>query len=178
MYALLTFSIYVLYSLRVQRACSELHVQRDPWSHAIYLILISTCIYVCLAYILYLCFVQSASATGTPWAAHTTRPLTSYYTSTSSLYHMLILNCTCMSPAYTYVNTCTILSQFAVCECNGHALSCTYNATLDHGVCDNCTDSTMGHFCELCVPGFYINGSLPLADPDICIGEWLDRWTF
>ncbi|CAH1785885.1 unnamed protein product [Owenia fusiformis] len=55
------------------------------------------------------------------------------------------------------------------CECNNHSASCVYNATKGYGVCENCTHSTGGDFCELCMTGFYHNLSLPDSHPDTCI---------
>ena len=59
---------------------------------------------------------------------------------------------------------------FAGCQCNDHAVSCTYDADVGHGVCDVCEHNTEGMFCEQCVDGFYRNQSLPLSSPDVCAG--------
>ena len=63
-----------------------------------------------------------------------------------------------------------ILSHFAGCQCNDHAVSCTYDADVGHGVCDDCQHNTRGFFCEQCVDGLYRNDSLPLSSPDVCAG--------
>ena len=55
--------------------------------------------------------------------------------------------------------------------CNGHALDCQYDTGLDSAVCVNCTDGTAGSSCDHCLPQFYQNSSVPLSDPNICIGR-------
>ncbi|KAJ8038876.1 Laminin subunit beta-1 [Holothuria leucospilota] len=55
------------------------------------------------------------------------------------------------------------------CNCNGHALSCTYNATLQHGVCNECDHNTTGLFCEICTSGFYPNMSIPIESENRCV---------
>ncbi|XP_013079381.2 laminin subunit alpha-5-like [Biomphalaria glabrata] len=55
------------------------------------------------------------------------------------------------------------------CECNDHAVSCTYNATYGRGVCDACLHNTRGYHCELCALTFYPNVSLPQNDVNRCI---------
>nr|KAI8748348.1 laminin subunit alpha-1-like [Biomphalaria glabrata] len=55
------------------------------------------------------------------------------------------------------------------CECNDHAVSCTYNATYGRGVCDACLHNTRGYHCELCALTFYPNVSLPQYDVNRCI---------
>ncbi|XP_019643140.1 PREDICTED: laminin subunit gamma-1-like [Branchiostoma belcheri] len=55
------------------------------------------------------------------------------------------------------------------CNCNDHADSCVYNATLGHGVCQDCQHNTTGVNCSVCQTSFYRNDSLPFNYPDICI---------
>ncbi|XP_071820964.1 laminin subunit alpha-3-like isoform X3 [Apostichopus japonicus] len=55
------------------------------------------------------------------------------------------------------------------CTCYGHATSCTYNATVGYGVCDDCKDNTAGVFCHLCTEGFYPNMSVAIDDVDRCV---------
>ncbi|XP_078687078.1 laminin subunit beta-1-like [Branchiostoma floridae x Branchiostoma belcheri] len=55
------------------------------------------------------------------------------------------------------------------CNCNDHADSCVYNATLGHGVCQDCQHNTTGVNCSVCQTSFYRNDSLPFNHPDICI---------
>ena len=40
------------------------------------------------------------------------------------------------------------------CNCNNHASSCFYNATLMTGQCNDCTSNTTGPACASCAPGF------------------------
>ena len=64
------------------------------------------------------------------------------------------------------------------CECNSHASSCHYNATLDEfpndhqsgdgGVCDNCQDNTAGRFCETCAELYYRPPGSSLDAVDVC----------
>ena len=61
--------------------------------------------------------------------------------------------------------------HFAECQCNNHATSCVYNATLGHGECKNCIDNTHGVKCELCKDMFYRNAEQPISHPDTCLGE-------
>ncbi|XP_012939269.1 laminin subunit alpha-3 [Aplysia californica] len=55
------------------------------------------------------------------------------------------------------------------CECNDHALSCTYDASYGRGVCDNCLHNTTGRHCELCQSGFYPNLTAPVSDVSRCL---------
>ncbi|KAL9988631.1 hypothetical protein ACROYT_G003097 [Oculina patagonica] len=55
------------------------------------------------------------------------------------------------------------------CECNNHAESCSYNETVGYGVCDNCTDNTMGDRCDRCKVSFYRNADVPQSDPNTCL---------
>ncbi|XP_064648801.1 laminin subunit beta-1-like [Lineus longissimus] len=54
------------------------------------------------------------------------------------------------------------------CNCNDHADSCTYNATLGHGQCNDCYHNTRGLHCELCSHAFYPNETLALNNPNHC----------
>lgn len=58
------------------------------------------------------------------------------------------------------------------CTCYGHATSCTFNATVGYGVCDDCKDNTAGVFCHLCTEGFYPNMSVAIDDVDRCVGKY------
>lgn len=65
-----------------------------------------------------------------------------------------------------------------MCECNGHASSCHYNASLDAfpndhlsgdgGVCDDCQDNTAGQFCETCVELYFRPPGTSLDAVDVC----------
>ncbi|XP_059150956.1 laminin subunit alpha-3-like [Physella acuta] len=55
------------------------------------------------------------------------------------------------------------------CECNYHAIKCTYNASYGRGVCDSCLHNTNGYHCQLCAATFYPNMSLALSDLNRCI---------
>lgn len=62
------------------------------------------------------------------------------------------------------------------CNCNNHATSCHHDAAvfeltgrISGGVCDGCTDNTMGRNCEECKPYFYQNPTKPFTDHDVCI---------
>ncbi|XP_066294633.1 netrin-G2-like [Branchiostoma lanceolatum] len=57
------------------------------------------------------------------------------------------------------------------CNCHYHADSCEYNATLGHGVCQDCQHNTTGVNCSECRAGFYPNISLPINHPNICIKQ-------
>ncbi|XP_065186416.1 laminin subunit alpha-2-like [Sycon ciliatum] len=55
------------------------------------------------------------------------------------------------------------------CNCNNHAVSCTFNAALGQGVCNNCTDNTVGNNCEACASNFFENMAVPRTDPNFCL---------
>ena len=72
------------------------------------------------------------------------------------------------------------------CECNNHAISCTYNSSLDAdpnnrlalggGVCDNCQHNTTGRFCQTCRQYYYrpsgkaVN-AIDACSPCNCVGH-------
>ncbi|KAH9495699.1 hypothetical protein Btru_016074 [Bulinus truncatus] len=55
------------------------------------------------------------------------------------------------------------------CECNDHALSCTYNATYDRGICDTCLHNTTGFHCQSCAPTYFPDVSVALNDINRCL---------
>ncbi|XP_028394884.1 laminin subunit beta-2-like [Dendronephthya gigantea] len=55
------------------------------------------------------------------------------------------------------------------CNCNEHATSCIYNATIGRGHCINCKDNTTGAYCHACADGFYRDVEKPLNDSHVCI---------
>jgi len=52
-----------------------------------------------------------------------------------------------------------------ICQCYGHAESCTYDPFLDKGICQSCSNNTAGIECEFCEMGFYRELDAPLTDP-------------
>ncbi|ELU05178.1 hypothetical protein CAPTEDRAFT_214680 [Capitella teleta] len=54
------------------------------------------------------------------------------------------------------------------CQCYDHAESCEYSIDDAMGICENCTHNTEGKNCQLCIPGYYHNASVPLNDPNTC----------
>ncbi|XP_033103389.1 laminin subunit gamma-1-like [Anneissia japonica] len=50
------------------------------------------------------------------------------------------------------------------CECNGRAVSCTYDPARQYGVCNDCTENTLGDKCEMCTPNFFRN---PYLNPEV-----------
>ncbi|XP_071494817.1 LOW QUALITY PROTEIN: usherin-like [Diadema antillarum] len=64
------------------------------------------------------------------------------------------------------------------CQCNDHALSCVYNASLDPypndhfrgggGLCVDCQDNTEGRNCEECVEGYFRTDGTLLNSPTVC----------
>ena len=69
----------------------------------------------------------------------------------------------------------TSANQCEMCECNNHSSACVYSMFTGTGECINCTRSTTGSQCELCLPFFYhpqgvaLNAATPclLCDCDI-----------
>ncbi|XP_033151119.1 laminin subunit alpha-1 isoform X1 [Drosophila mauritiana] len=55
--------------------------------------------------------------------------------------------------------------QCEICQCYGHAESCTYDPFLDKGICQSCSNNTAGTECEFCEMGFYRELDAPLTDP-------------
>ena len=64
--------------------------------------------------------------------------------------------------------TITSANACEMCECNGHAASCMFNATIGTGVCVGCTDNTRGMQCEFCQDFFYRSPGVPLDSPNVC----------
>ena len=56
-----------------------------------------------------------------------------------------------------------------VCQCNGHAVACTYDSTLQTGVCSNCSDNTAGNQCEQCAPFYYHPQNVSLDSKATCL---------
>ncbi len=54
------------------------------------------------------------------------------------------------------------------CNCNNHSISCSYNSTINRGVCDDCQHNTQGLWCEECIDNHYQSSDLTLSDPNIC----------
>ncbi|XP_048212729.1 usherin [Perognathus longimembris pacificus] len=64
------------------------------------------------------------------------------------------------------------------CQCNGHARSCHYDASLDPfpsehgkgggGVCDDCQHNTSGRNCELCKDYFFRESGADPSAMDVC----------
>lgn len=64
------------------------------------------------------------------------------------------------------------------CQCNNHASSCHYNASLDEfpndhesgdgGVCNDCQHNTAGRFCETCAELYYRPPGTALDAADVC----------
>lgn len=52
-----------------------------------------------------------------------------------------------------------------ICQCNGHAESCSYDAFLDKGICQSCSNHTAGNECEFCESGHYRELDAPLTNP-------------
>ncbi|XP_067621354.1 laminin subunit alpha-1 isoform X1 [Eurosta solidaginis] len=42
-----------------------------------------------------------------------------------------------------------------LCQCNGHAESCIYDAFMERGICQECQNNTAGNECEFCGSGYY-----------------------
>ncbi|XP_050439565.1 laminin subunit beta-1-like [Adelges cooleyi] len=62
------------------------------------------------------------------------------------------------------------------CNCNNHATSCHHDPAVfemtgrtSGGVCDGCTDNTMGRNCEQCKQYFYQDPTKPFTDRDVCL---------
>ena len=62
---------------------------------------------------------------------------------------------------------------FVACQCNNHSLSCSYNETLGHGVCNDCMHGTAGYFCESCGQKYYSNPTATVSDVNACLGKCL-----
>eukprot|EP00118_Oscarella_pearsei_P005184 m.23504 g.23504 ORF g.23504 m.23504 type:complete len:5054 (+) comp28492_c0_seq1:2267-17428(+) len=74
--------------------------------------------------------------------------------------------------------TTTEANPCVQCECNEHATSCHYDASIDSspssrtasggGTCENCLDNTEGVNCERCVANFYRPSGRALNASDVC----------
>ncbi len=56
-----------------------------------------------------------------------------------------------------------------MCECNHHANACVFSTATGSGQCINCTASTTGSQCEICLPFFYNPQGLPLDSSNPCL---------
>ncbi|ALC39642.1 wb, partial [Drosophila busckii] len=52
-----------------------------------------------------------------------------------------------------------------ICQCHGHAASCSYDAFLERGICQDCANSTAGNECEFCAADHYRALDAPATDP-------------
>ena len=64
--------------------------------------------------------------------------------------------------------TTTSANACELCDCNGHAASCTYDTTAELGICDNCTDNTRGLGCESCSELYFWSSQVPFSSPAAC----------
>ena len=64
--------------------------------------------------------------------------------------------------------TVTSANPCEMCQCNGHAVSCVFNATLQTGSCVDCADNTLGTQCESCQGFFYRPSGVPQDSPNAC----------
>ena len=46
-----------------------------------------------------------------------------------------------------------------------------YNNNLGHGICTSCQHNTEGQHCEKCLPKYYRNMGVSIADLNACIGK-------
>ncbi|XP_041451135.1 laminin subunit alpha-1 isoform X1 [Drosophila obscura] len=52
-----------------------------------------------------------------------------------------------------------------ICQCHGHAESCSYDSFLDTGICQGCSNHTAGNECEFCESGYYRDLGSGLTEP-------------
>ena len=64
--------------------------------------------------------------------------------------------------------TVSLANPCVKCECNSHSENCTYNVTLDQGICQNCLHQTTGHNCEQCITYYYHPEDIALDSPESC----------
>lgn len=64
--------------------------------------------------------------------------------------------------------TITSANPCEMCQCNGHAVSCVFNATGQTGICVDCADNTLGAQCESCQDFFYRPSGISQGSPNAC----------
>ena len=64
--------------------------------------------------------------------------------------------------------TVTSANPCEMCQCNGHAVSCVFNATGQTGICVDCVDNTSGAQCESCQDFFYRPSGISQDSPNAC----------
>ncbi|CAD6997953.1 unnamed protein product [Ceratitis capitata] len=52
-----------------------------------------------------------------------------------------------------------------LCQCNGQAEACIYDAFLERGICQQCQNNTAGNECEFCTSGHYRDFNEKLTAP-------------
>ncbi|XP_038046618.1 laminin subunit gamma-1-like isoform X2 [Patiria miniata] len=60
------------------------------------------------------------------------------------------------------------------CDCNGFAVSCIYDATKGHGVCQDCAENTGGDNCLRCNDNYFRNPYTDPANNDTCVACMCD----
>ena len=65
--------------------------------------------------------------------------------------------------------------MFIDCDCHCHSLSCHYDVTRGHGLCDNCTSSATANKCQFCEIYYWVNPWIDRGNESLEVGKYTSK---